>query len=197
MPKVSAAERATCGRLREVIVIKVLDLRRLSYFVAVASERHFGRAAQGLYDAQPAVSQQIKALEAELDVKLFDRDKRHVLLTEVGEVLYDDARRLLAEAERVGTCRSDRDARGTAHRVLTVRARHLPASGIVAEFRDCYPEVKLQIVLRQEDGRSWSALSLLSGKCRSRRRRSVCWARLSRRWLSVVILLSSVRRRCS
>lgn len=77
-----------------------MELRQLAYFLAVAEERNFTRAAERMAIAQPAISQQIQRLEAEFRERLFVRDRRAVTLTPAGEALLPHARSLLLGADR-------------------------------------------------------------------------------------------------
>ncbi len=77
-----------------------MNVNRLRYFCAVAEELHFGRAAERLHMAQPPLSQQIRLLEEQLNVSLFERTTRKVSLTAAGRELYTEASRVLAEFER-------------------------------------------------------------------------------------------------
>ena len=76
-----------------------LDMRKLRYFVAVAEELNFGRAAQRLHIAQPVLSRQIRSFEDELGVTLFSRDSRGTALTAAGKQLLEDARFILSESK--------------------------------------------------------------------------------------------------
>lgn len=77
-----------------------VELRQLAYFVAIADEGGFARAAEALHVGQPAVSQQLRRLERELGVVLFERTTRRVRLTAEGDRLLPEARAVLAAAER-------------------------------------------------------------------------------------------------
>jgi LysR family hydrogen peroxide-inducible transcriptional activator len=78
-----------------------VNLRDLEYLVAVADQRHFGRAALACYVSQPTLSTQIRKLEAELGVELIERNPRHILLTPAGERVVERARVVLDEVDRI------------------------------------------------------------------------------------------------
>src|SRR5260221_4490000 len=107
-----------------------MELRHLRYFIAVAEERHVTRAAERLGMQQPPLSQQIRALERELDVQLFRRKPRGVELTDAGRALLDDARIILAHLDHAfATTRLT--ARGELGRIVVGFARSAPFAPIV------------------------------------------------------------------
>lgn len=124
------------------------DLRGLRYFVAVADARHFTRAAQQLGMAQPPLSQQIRALEAQLDTALFLRRPRGVELTPAGAVLLDEARDLLRQAERA-EARVRRVASGELGQLRLGMINSAPfhplIPGVIREFRRRHPGVALTL----------------------------------------------------
>ena len=121
-----------------------VDLRKLRYFVAVAEELHFGRAAERLHIAQPVLSRQIRALEDELKAVLFARDRRRTELTAAGEQLLTDARPLLAGADAL-RLRVGRAARG--QNSFTVGFMPgLIVTGAVRALSDRHPELMVNVV---------------------------------------------------
>src|SRR5262245_32460687 len=93
-----------------------MDLRQLSYFVAVAEERNIGRAAERLHLSQPPLTRHIKALEAELGLQLFVRTPRGMVPTQAGETLLKDAYGILGMLGKAAE-RAQRAARGQAGRL--------------------------------------------------------------------------------
>ena len=124
-----------------------VELRHLRYFLAVAEELHFGRAAERAGVAQPALSQQIKRLEAEVGTPLFLRSTRAVQLTAAGEALRPHALRALAEVEE-GAGVAERASRGeighlTVGFIETAAGALVPAA--VRRFRAKRPDVALTL----------------------------------------------------
>ena len=124
-----------------------MELRQLRSFVAVAEELHFRRAADRLHLAQPSVSQQVRTLESELGVRLFERNRRGVVLTAAGVTLLEDARDLLARADRAAERARDAGTgiRGRLRLSLTRSLTGGLAGEIVEAFRARYPEVNLEL----------------------------------------------------
>lgn len=125
----------------------VPELRVLRYFVAVAEELHFGRAAERMLVTQPALSRQIAELEAQLGVALLVRTSRSVRLTDAGAALLVEARRALAQAERAVEA-AHRAGRGEVGRVrvgFLASACNSVLPPAVAVFRARYPTVTLDL----------------------------------------------------
>jgi LysR family transcriptional regulator, benzoate and cis,cis-muconate-responsive activator of ben and cat genes len=122
-----------------------MELRHLRYFAAVAAHGSFNRAAQHLHLTQPALSRQVKDLEDELGVRLLERGKNAVTLTDAGEVFYEEARDLLARADQ-----AVQRVRGESrHEVLrvgyapSVTAGLMP--GALEKFQAATPGVRIEL----------------------------------------------------
>jgi len=125
-----------------------MELRHLRYFIAVAEELHFGRAAEQLGISQPPLSQQIQALEEELGVRLFERTNRRVALSEVGRLFLPEARQVLAQLEQaVAVAR--RAQRGELGELKVGFTSSAPFTSTIPRairaFRQACPEVYLDL----------------------------------------------------
>src|SRR5215216_1274671 len=127
-------------------MIENIELRHLRYFLALAEELHFSRAADRLGIAQPPLSQQIQRLEEMLGVKLFVRRPK-VRLTEAGEALLIVARRALAQAEQgfEDVRRAGRGEGGTLVVGFATSTLLGPLPGIIRVYRRRYPNVRLSL----------------------------------------------------
>lgn len=125
-----------------------VTLRQLRTFACAARHLHFGRAAQELHLSQPAVSIQLKALEAQVGLPLFEQVKRRMYLTAAGEALAHHARAVLGQLrEAEQAIAAIRDAKGgELHLAATTTAEYL-APGLLAEFRQRHPGVRLRFTV--------------------------------------------------
>jgi DNA-binding transcriptional LysR family regulator len=125
-----------------------MELRHLRYFVAVGEEEHFGRAAQRLRVAQPALSRQIQDLEREIGFKLFDRLSRGVKISSAGRLFLDEARRILQQLNEA-TERAQRVARGQSGTLRIGFTENTSWRGVVPDslrfFREHYHDAELQL----------------------------------------------------
>lgn len=125
----------------------MIELRRLSQFVAVAEELHFGRAAARLHMTQPPLTQAVQALEAELGLRLFERTRRSVALTPAGDALLQQARKLLAAAEAL-PAQVQAAAQGFSGQLRLAFVSSIaygPLPGWLRGFREHCPDVQLQL----------------------------------------------------
>jgi DNA-binding transcriptional LysR family regulator len=125
-----------------------MELRHLRYFIAVAEERHITRAAERLGIQQPPLSQQIKAIERELDVQLFHRRARGVELTDAGAAFLQDARLMLSQLDRAFET-TRRTARGEQGRlcvgVTSTSPFHPLVPRTIRAFSEACPMVSLTV----------------------------------------------------
>ena len=122
-----------------------MELRDLRYFVAVASELHFARAAQRLFISQPALSQQIRSLEGELGFKLLERNSRGVQLTREGEAFLPEAQIVIRDADHAADVARALAEGATGHLRLShlrTMPRGLPEH-VVSEYQRRYPGVEI------------------------------------------------------
>lgn len=124
-----------------------VELRQLRYFLTLAEELHFGRAAERLNIVQSAVSQQLRRLERELGVDLFDRSTRTVRLTEAGHRLLPYAERVLADVDAARAAIDDlRTRRDGTVRLGTSTGLGSRLEALLARFRELAPEATLDLV---------------------------------------------------
>lgn len=124
-----------------------MDLRRLIYFVAVAEELHFGRAASRLAIAQPPLSRQIAQLEADLGVMLIDRSRSQIRLTQAGSVLLERARDVIERLDRTEReiKRIGEGFSGHLRVAFVGSATYGALPTVIKAFRSAYPDVELAL----------------------------------------------------
>ena len=130
-----------------------MNLRDLKYLVALAELRHFGKAAEACFVSQPTLSMQIRKLEEELGVALFERAPRKVMLTPAGQDMVQRARRVLAEVDQMKeAARRSKDPEAGVLRLgvfPTLGPYLLPH--VVPQLRERFPQLELQLVEEKSD----------------------------------------------
>jgi DNA-binding transcriptional LysR family regulator len=124
-----------------------MELRHLRYFITVAEELHFGRAAEKLHISQPPLSMQIRSLEEELGVTLLRRTQRHVELTQSGHAFLQEVRQILARLEQavLTTRRASRGEIGELMVGFISVADYNVLPAVLREFRQRFPQVNLTL----------------------------------------------------
>lgn len=124
-----------------------MDIKRLKYFLAVAEELHFGRAATRLEIAQPPLSRQIAALEADIGAQLFDRSRSQIRLTQAGEVFERHARFIVDRID--SACRETRlvgeGGQGRLRIAFVGSASHGVLPSLIKSYRSHFPKVELAL----------------------------------------------------
>ncbi|KAA0977081.1 LysR family transcriptional regulator [Paeniglutamicibacter gangotriensis] len=140
-----------------------MELRQLRYFIAVAEEMHFNRAAERLHIAQPALSQQIQRLERNLKTQLFVRTTRSVEITDTGRVLLEAARRVVSEADRAQSQveLATRGSTGLLRVGFVSSAALFLLPGMVNRMHEQWPQVRFQL---QENTTERQVQAVLEGQ---------------------------------
>ena len=123
-----------------------MELRHLRYFIAVAEQLNFSRAAEDLHTAQPSLSQQIRALEGELKMTLFERTHRHVALTEAGRLLLPEARAIVERVDALSTLREPSAKPHGPLRIASITASTVGVlPQVLPEYREKFPDVEVSV----------------------------------------------------
>lgn len=124
-----------------------MDIQQIQYFLEVVRSGNFSTAAENLYTTQSSVSKNIKSLEKELNIQLFDRSKRQIQLTEAGKLVLKDARSIVQSYEKLVHTVSSYQLQK--EDTLTIASIPVMAqydiTGLLADFQTAHPNIKLQI----------------------------------------------------
>lgn len=137
-----------------------MDLRHFRYFVVVAEELHFGRAAERLHIAQPALSIQIKKIEEQLGGSLFNRTSRSVTLTEAGEIFLKEARLALHYAERAEQIAKE-VLQGNLGKINIAYSGSVTYSGLLGRYIQSFRKYKPEIEILLHEANPFTQLELL------------------------------------